>query len=49
MAEPICFGQYDTKNEVCNGKCVVGGWGESCKKLYEEKLAIRAKAKRLSK
>lgn len=48
-AEPICFGQYDKSNVVCNGKCLNDGWGEPCKKVYEEKLAIRAKARRLSK
>lgn len=47
--EPICFGQYDKANTVCNGKCQGSGWGESCKKLFEEKLAIRNRAKRLSK
>lgn len=46
--EPICFGQYDKTNNVCNTKCVQSGWGEPCQKVHAEKLALRARAKRLT-
>ena len=48
--EPICFGQYDKDNNTCIGKCSAeDGWGVACRKINEEKLALRARAKRLSK
>lgn len=49
-AEPICFGGYDKDNQVCTTRCQKEtGWAEACKKVYDEKLALRTKAKRLSK
>jgi hypothetical protein len=48
--EPICFGQFDKDNATCTGKCLeADGWGLACKKIAEERLALRARAKRLSK
>jgi hypothetical protein len=46
--EPICFGQYDKDNKTCIGKCSENeGWGIACRKIVEERLAMRARAKRL--
>jgi len=47
--EPMCYGQYDKDNKTCIGTCTNDGWAESCKKIYAEKLALRARAKRISK
>jgi len=47
--EPICFGQYDEHNATCLGKCIDEGWGLACAKIFKEKLALRSRAKRLSK
>jgi hypothetical protein len=47
--EPICFGRYDKNNTICNNKCHTDGWGDACKKLYEQQLAIRSQARRLTK
>lgn len=48
--EPICFGSYDKDNATCVGKCSADdGWGKACLKIAEERLALRNRAKRLSK
>jgi hypothetical protein len=47
--EPICFGNYDDSNKTCLDKCSKEGWGDACKKVYTDKLALRARAKRISK
>ncbi len=47
--EPICFGSFDKDNATCIGKCTTDGWGVACKKISDDRIALRAKAKRLSK